>query len=852
MEPSRHEKMRSIARRRLDTLSRMAWDRRSEPAILMAVESSLGWRRKAPSAAALRRKLAHPAPRRTPDELDWAALWLAQHRPVAVALCSDLLTSQQALQLAELALDHDLEPLLAVIDSACIDPPGTARESAARWGRPTARPTSVPLWSRWLRWVAALSCLSLRQQRLALRLAARLGAEAFLHDAPLHASLGPDLEDWLPAAVLRGLPQLVCGEDAESIAAVVEALTTAHPTLERLTLVEILLHLSHPRWAVRGPAWAEVGSVLQDPALAGWILDLLREERWPVQARVKARLDACYRLLCSHLSCPHRRAALLALAPQIDAELSFRGAHDRSPAQGALRWVVPAVGWCLAGLAPTDAAQLGRTLELSPSDRQTARLAAMLRDEEDRFALMTLQSLVAPLVPSSWRALLELLEEEEGALARRLFAVARTLLGNARVDFWRLALTSPGAVQRLLVPAQQVAPPWLSAYPQELAAALGVLAALTPEAEALAADRLAELLPSQESKQQEIEYLEALATPTVSQSVRLAALLARQYAPRGPSRRTLTRLCGSLIDLVLAHAERAQVRLDAETWLQEYGALSLLPWATTELGHRLLRGLREQVEQPLVHQLLAARSGPPAWDLRDAAPNREFLERLRSQGVDSAPWLGGFALSMTVAGQVMEFALATDPLDALALGAHFSTCLAPDEDRFASALACAVDLNKRVLYVREQGRVRARCVLALTREGALVSYRAYVKGGLPVEAALRRYLHALACCMGTTVAAGGDVDYLLSGAGYGEAVVDRSGALEPGAAGDLQEPPAPHSPRDEHRRQPQASAETRNRQPFPPPPVPPATQGRRPVIREDCMLAPLAVALAPVRTVRAA
>jgi hypothetical protein len=60
------------------------------------------------------------------------------------------------------------------------------------------------------------------------------------------------------------------------------------------------------------------------------------------------------------------------------------------------------------------------------------------------------------------------------------------------------------------------------------------------------------------------------------------------------------------------------------------------------------------------------------------------------------------------------------------MGGHFKTCLSPGQFNFFSVFANAADINKHVVYARdEQGQVLGRCLLAVSDQGGLLVFEPY-------------------------------------------------------------------------------------------------------------------------------
>jgi hypothetical protein len=124
--------------------------------------------------------------------------------------------------------------------------------------------------------------------------------------------------------------------------------------------------------------------------------------------------------------------------------------------------------------------------------------------------------------------------------------------------------------------------------------------------------------------------------------------------------------------------------------------------------------------------------GDRSWARRLPA-NQAFLEALSAHGLDAQAWLGPLSRSLaTRAGRLLAYG-ADDPLEVLRMGNLFGTCLSADGCNAHAAVAAAVEVNKRVLYLRDaRGRVQGRRLLALTREGELLGFHSYGSGEQPV------------------------------------------------------------------------------------------------------------------------
>jgi hypothetical protein len=115
--------------------------------------------------------------------------------------------------------------------------------------------------------------------------------------------------------------------------------------------------------------------------------------------------------------------------------------------------------------------------------------------------------------------------------------------------------------------------------------------------------------------------------------------------------------------------------------------------------------------------------------MRDLGPNRAFLAGLAAAGLKPDEWLAQRSLVIASRSGPLRASVTTDPLEVLQMGSLFGTCLSAGAFNAHAAVAAAVEVNKRVLYVKDEaGRVLGRQLLALTQSGELVGFTCYGAG----------------------------------------------------------------------------------------------------------------------------
>lgn len=191
-----------------------------------------------------------------------------------------------------------------------------------------------------------------------------------------------------------------------------------------------------------------------------------------------------------------------------------------------------------------------------------------------------------------------------------------------------------------------------------------------------------------------------------------------------------------------------------------------LPPAFRKLGFRLLR----------------IRCDPPPWSLIDDPANRQFITLMEQRGVYMEPWLDPPAPRQFTGsnGRVVNLQFETDPLEIFQMGSYFNTCLSPGAFNFFSVFANAADINKHVIYARnERKQVVGRCLLALTEDGNLLTFEPYCHDPkLGFAKIVAQVVTELATRMGVPVHIQGHVPALVAPSWYDDGPRDVTGRFE--------------------------------------------------------------------------
>jgi len=159
---------------------------------------------------------------------------------------------------------------------------------------------------------------------------------------------------------------------------------------------------------------------------------------------------------------------------------------------------------------------------------------------------------------------------------------------------------------------------------------------------------------------------------------------------------------------VVAYLERS-IGLQRTT-REALEALELLQQAE---GNR--RGLRRFLRAHL--------AGDPDYLLRHPAT---VAWARRHPGIDLAVWTRGIDHQLTTGGRAVSIRVERDPLEVLKLGTYVGSCLGLGGSFASSAAAVVLDINKQVLYARDdRNAVLARQLVAISDDDRLVPFSVY-------------------------------------------------------------------------------------------------------------------------------
>ena len=231
----------------------------------------------------------------------------------------------------------------------------------------------------------------------------------------------------------------------------------------------------------------------------------------------------------------------------------------------------------------------------------------------------------------------------------------------------------------------------------------------------------------------QIEHLQRLPAPTPLQQalrLRLTDKLTRGELP-GPewTRRRLAEQVAELrarafrrqLDGALRHVLRAAFGVDipelTPTWRDVVRFSLSGGWARRDAARN----------RELLGELVRAAVAAPGRPVTRTWPkNQAWIAAARAR-LDPDAWLAPRRIAARIGERACVLAAEDDPLEALRMGIPFDTCLSLRSGiNAASAVLNAVDVNKRVLYLRAQdGTILARQLVAVSADHRLLRYRVY-------------------------------------------------------------------------------------------------------------------------------
>jgi hypothetical protein len=291
-----------------------------------------------------------------------------------------------------------------------------------------------------------------------------------------------------------------------------------------------------------------------------------------------------------------------------------------------------------------------------------------------------------------------------------------------------------------------------SRNPKPLLRTAKTLAGVSAElAERILSDYAASLLAKGDVAKMPIESLAELTDP-----------IAHAGGPN-PIRRALREHLAGQRDLSIRQISSHHIRVIADLDLVRLAAIrqaverhlgslvGLKRIETPKAWHALLMLDGAGVNRRQLRRLItAAVDGDPRWRLRHPL-TQAWLARHPQLDLDT--WLGGVQPHRH-ADRIgtIQLAIETDPFEALKLGTYAGSCLGRGGGLSYSAAAIVLDINKNVVYARDQhGSVIGRQLVAFSEANELVCFHVYASNPEQLQPLFREFDFALAAQLGVTV-----------------------------------------------------------------------------------------------------
>jgi hypothetical protein len=160
--------------------------------------------------------------------------------------------------------------------------------------------------------------------------------------------------------------------------------------------------------------------------------------------------------------------------------------------------------------------------------------------------------------------------------------------------------------------------------------------------------------------------------------------------------------------------------------------------------------------------------------------NKNFIKKIESYGINTKPWTNPTPNRWMIdidGSQRLELNFESDPLEVMRMGDYFGTCLSLGSCNFFSTLTNFVDINKHVIFARDQNnKVVGRCLIALIDNGSLIGFHPYCQNrAIDFRSIIAKILTELSKSMGTSIAHQGKVPLLVGPDWYDDGPEDITG-----------------------------------------------------------------------------
>ena len=160
-------------------------------------------------------------------------------------------------------------------------------------------------------------------------------------------------------------------------------------------------------------------------------------------------------------------------------------------------------------------------------------------------------------------------------------------------------------------------------------------------------------------------------------------------------------------------------------WLRLHELLDIIKWE---------QSLQDKMKEVFDELVTAWKNSGPYYKF-DLSINKDWINKASERGLNIEKWLNPEVTKCRISDKEMTIEIARDPFRIFLMGSYFDTCLGiRDGSNRDSVLANAYDANKAVIFIiDENGVVKARKLLGVSDDGALVGYRTYINSDIEKE-----------------------------------------------------------------------------------------------------------------------
>ena len=184
----------------------------------------------------------------------------------------------------------------------------------------------------------------------------------------------------------------------------------------------------------------------------------------------------------------------------------------------------------------------------------------------------------------------------------------------------------------------------------------------------------------------------------------------------------------------------------------------------------------DKPDKSLAIKVIQERINGPYYYLNKHIKNKHFLQKFNQSDIDLSNWPDGFGSHQYTAknGHQITLQVEGDPLALLDMGGHFGTCLSPGNFNYFSVFPNVADVNKAVIYARnEDNKVIGRVLTGITDQGGLqVFYRYAHHADFEFDQHVLQYIDHIVAQTGLTLTHRGSIKPLCGSDWYDDGATE--------------------------------------------------------------------------------